>query len=255
MRSENIETTLSLPQTPLRPIIKHGILPRQCKAVLYASFKTGKSTLLEYIGMCIAGGLDLFGNTFYGTVESKVLVIQLEIPKEAYNSRIAASSLSQIQNVRRNFNFLTQWNLKLDTQAGYEELSEELERVQPDLLILDPLYKTISGNENSSESMGKVFDSLDILMDKHKCALLFSAQGRKGRVDPKFGKIDMGDEELRGSTAIPAWVDSIIGMRYSNTISHVGNRRSISFTLRHGDREAFVQDVEWDKQTGLYKAV
>lgn len=247
MNIENLGIALTKPYVPLRSLISGGILPEQCKAVLYGGFKSGKSTLLQYVGMCVAGGLPLFGSNHYNCTESKVLSIQLEIPHKGYIKRLQTSELSKIQKVQDNFWFCTEWWLKLDSKEGYARLEEAINNFRPQLLILDPLYKTVTGNENSSEDLGKVFDSLDILMERYNFALLFSAQGRKSVVVQKVGKIDMGDEELRGSTAIPAWVDSIIGIRPVRD-----TRRTISFNLRHGDKEAFIQDVEWNRQTGLY---
>jgi hypothetical protein len=100
------------------------------------------------------------------------------------------------------------------------------------------------------EDWTRVFDNIDILMEKYKFALIFSAQGRKTQVVPKHGKVDLGDEELRGSTAIQAWVDSIIGLRVGT-----GNKRHVNMTLRNGVKETMNIVVDFDKQSGLYTVV
>ena len=87
------------------------------------------------------------------------------------------------------------------------------------------------------------------MQSRQHFSLIFSAQGRKTQLIPGWkGKIDLGDEELRGSTAIGGWVDSIIGLRYGGD-----TKRVLSFSLRYGDRQSFTETVDWDRKTGLYK--
>lgn len=251
MKSQRLDAVLQQVEPPIRELVGSGVLLAGTKAVLYGVFKVGKSTLLQNIALSLAGGLPLFGDSkVFPVIRSRVLHVQLEIPRLAFKDRLKDSSLSQITAVNENFYTLTEPWLKLDDESGRATLEGEIIQVQPDVVVIDPIYKLISGSENSVQDLTKVFDTLDLMMEKHSFALIFSAQGRKTQIIPKIGKVDLGDEELRGSTAMAGWVDTIIGVRAAQ-----GTRRNLSFTLRHGKKETLSVVVDYEKATGLYRMV
>ena len=247
MQFYSLKTILHQPEPEIKELIGQGILIENSKLVLYGAFKAGKSTLLQYMGMCCAGGLSLWGDQHFPTQQSKVCYLQLEMPHKAFLKRLRASSLSSVPAVADNLYVATEPWLKLDKAEGIDKLAEAFNKIAPEILIIDPLYKTVSGSENSVEDLTKVFDNLDILLSKYNCALMFSSQARKTQIIPKAGVVDFGDEELRGSTAIPAWVDSIVGLRRK-----VGHERALSMQLRHGDKEDFGYIITYNRESGLF---
>jgi len=250
MQAESLGQALARPWTPIREIIGSGVLIEEGKAVLYGVFKSGKSTLMSYISLCCATGVPLFGDKRFPTQKCKVLSLQLEMSHRVALKRFKESSLSQIQDAQDNLFPWTEPYLKLDTNDGKLRLEEELNRIKPNLLLIDPLYKCLSGSENSVEDLTRVFDNLDSLISQYHFALVFTAQGRKTQIIQGKGKMDLGDEELRGSTAIGGWVDSIIGLRYGGD-----TKRVLSFSLRHGDPSALTETIEYDKNTCLYHII
>lgn len=252
LKVERLDTLLMTPEPQSKQIIGSGVLLEQTKAVLYGVFKAGKSTVTQYIGQCVAGGIPLFGERkLFPTHKCKVLYVQMEIPRKALKfRRLANSHLSQVAEVRENFYACTEFWMKLDTDAGVALLEEAVRSVKPELVILDPFYKAMSGSENNVEDVTRVFDNIDVLMNRYDFAFLFTAQGRKTQIVPKIGAIDLGDEELRGTGAIAGWVDSIIGLRRGT-----GSRRHLNFTLRNGDKETLGLTVDWDRSSGLYSVV
>jgi len=250
MQPESLGQALARPWIPIKELIGSGLLIEEGKAVLYGVFKSGKSTLMSYIGLSAAAGLPLFGDKRFSTQKSKVLFLQLEMGHKTFLKRFKDSSLSQLQDARDNLFPWSEPYLKLDTDTGRYRLQEEIERIQPGIIMIDPLYKCLSGSENSVEDLTRVFDNLDLLISQYHLPLIFTAQGRKTQIIPGKGKLDLGDEELRGSTAIGGWVDSIIGLRYGGD-----TKRVLSFSLRHGDPSAFSEVVNYDKQTCIYKLV
>jgi RecA-family ATPase len=247
MLAEQLGTILTKDLPTLDELIGKGILVRGGKLVLYGAFKAGKSTLLTYISLCLAGGIPLFGDKSYATKVCKVYYLQLEMPYLAYVKRLKETKLTGVESIQRNFFTATKFWLKIDKDEGFAWLDRELGEVQPDVLVIDPLYKCLSGNENVSQDMTEIFDRLDALLEKHGVALLFTMQGRKAHVNQRGFAVDMGDAELRGSTASGGWVDSILGIRRKE-----GTHRKITCTLRHGEDVSLAIDVIWDKATGLY---
>jgi len=246
--AEKLKDLLEKDLPALDELIGQGILIRGSKLVLYGAFKAGKSTLLTYMSLCLAGGIPLFGSDVYATKQCKVYYLQLEMPYLAYAQRLKATKLSNVPLVQDNFYTTTKFWLKLDRDEGYSWLDREIGEVKPDILVIDPLYKCLSGNENTSQDMTSIFDKLDMLLEKYNIAMLFTMQGRKAHVNNKGFAVDMGDAELRGSTASGGWVDSILGIRKGE-----GTNRKISCTLRHGSEVSLDIGVKYNKETGLYE--
>jgi RecA-family ATPase len=228
-------------------LIGNGVLIRGAKLALYGVFKAGKSTLLTYMALCLAGGVPLFADNGFSTVPSRVLYIQLEMPFLSYVKRLRQTKLADYKEIQNNFITATEFWLKLDTEEGYDWLASTVYKVKPDVMIVDPLYKCVTGDENKSSDMNKVFDNLDKIIQQFNVSLMFTMQGRKTHLTNKGKAVDMGDDELRGSTQIGGWVDSILGIRRDKDTV-----RLVSFTLRHGDRDQFEIPVVYNKTTGLY---
>lgn len=256
MEAESLAHVLSKrPQLP-KHIVSGGVLVENTKAVLYGNFKSGKSTFLQYLGLCIAGGLPLFNTERFSTVKSKVFYIQMEMPYLTFIQRLRGSSLSNLQEVQENFYTLTKFWMKLDRDEGIKKLGEELSELRPNVLIIDPGYKCLSGSENSVEDLNMFFDRIDVLMERFRFSVIMTFQGRKTQTLPTGEPRDLGDEEMRGSTAIGGWADSIMGLR------RIGEklddtRRRISFTLRHGvgERYSFSEIIDYNVIKGLYSIV
>jgi len=253
MEAESLAQVLSKrPQLP-KHIVSGGVLVENTKAVLYGNFKSGKSTFLQYLGLCIAGGLPLFNSERFSTVGSRVFYIQMEMPYLTFIQRLRSSSLANFSQVQENFFTLTKFWMKLDRDEGIKKLEEELAELRPNVLIIDPGYKCLSGSENSVEDLNMFFDRIDVLMERFKFSVIMTFQGRKTQTLPTGEPRDLGDEEMRGSTAIGGWADSIMGLR------RIGEklddtRRRISFTLRHGvgERYSFSEIIDYNVTKGLY---
>lgn len=245
MKIQTLQSVLSEKERYIPPIISSGVLLPETKLVLYGSFKAGKSTLIAYIALCLAGGLPLFGSELFKTVPCRVHYIQLEMPDIPFRRRLRSSVLSQVELVQKNLYLSTEFWMKLDTQEGRDNLEAALEEVHPDVLIIDPLYKCTLGGEEYKD-LSIVYDHLDTFMQKYHFALIFTAQGRKTLVI-QSGQVDLGDQELRGSTATGGWTDSILGLRRME-----GTNRKLTGTLRHGSTDTFAMTVSLDTETGLY---
>jgi len=248
MEIETLKSILTKKEPTSRQLISSGVLLENTKLVLYGGFKTGKSTLIQYIAMCLAGGLPLFGSDLFKTIPSKVYYIQLEMPVIPFHRRLKNSVLSQAKAVQDNLFLTTEFWLKLDTEEGRSKLLDAVEQIKPDVVIIDPLYKCTLGGEEYKD-LSAIYDHLDLMMDKYGFSLIFTAQGRKTQIIPS-GMVDLGDQELRGSTATGGWVDSILGLRRLE-----GTRRKLTGTLRHGISDVFELTIEYDPSTSLYSLV
>ena len=202
---------LDLPQVPY--YIKDW-LPKRGKAEIYAPRKSGKTYLMSQIARSIGSGEPVFN---LPTTQGKVLFVQFELGLELLQERLKQTG-KDYPNVFVGSTF----NLKLDTESGFSMLQRAMEAVQPDVLILDPLYKMLSGDENESHDIVAIVDKLDRLIDSFTCSILLVHHAGKD--------ISRGG---RGSSSLEDWVDSSIEMR---RISKAGEPLRIRLTpraLRH----------------------
>lgn len=182
-----------LPLPPVPYYIKDW-LPMQGKALIYAPPKSGKTFLSTQIARCIGSGEPLLG---IPTSPGRVLMLQFEMGMEVWQARINSTGQSY-ENVYVGTNF----SLKIDTHAGQAILINALKAVEPQVLILDPLYKSMSKDENETKDMRDICDFLDSLIEAFKCSILLIHHSGK---DTSRG--------ARGSSVIDDWVDSCIRMK------------------------------------------
>ena len=248
---KSLEDWLVTPLPPVKLIIGDGILIEQAKMVLYGVFKSGKSTMVDYIAMCLAGGIPLFGKPEYRCEKSKVLVLQLEMPHVPFMTRLMGSQLAGLSDVRKNLMVKSMPFLKLADDQSFNWLSTTIKKHKPDVLVIDPIYKMMTGDENNARDVTDLTDRFDTLMTAYGFSLIMTHQSRK-QTFSKDGAVDTGEAEIRGSTALLQWVDTIIGVR-----KMTDPYRKVSITKRwagfNGIQPFTEETVCLDLQTGMYK--
>ncbi len=186
---------LPIPETPFW--IKDW-LPKSGKAELYGQAKAGKSFLAVQLARCIGAGLPFLGQD---THPGRVLYTQFELGPSVLQGR-----LNMTGQAYPNVFVATTFAMKLDTQAGQKQLLVEMEAVEPNVLILDPLYKVLSGDENEAHDVLLVLDFIDRLIDGFAKMTQLSVfiLHHPGKDIARGG---------RGSSVLEGWVDSYIEMK------------------------------------------
>ncbi|MFH0897647.1 MAG: AAA family ATPase [Candidatus Bathyarchaeota archaeon] len=180
---------------PAVPFYVKDWLPKRGKAMLYAPAKSGKSYLCLQVARCIGSGEPFLE---IPTTQGTVLYIQFELGEEILQHRLKEETQKDYANVFVG----TSFSLKLDKPVGQQYLRTAMDAVEPQVLILDPLYKTIVGDENESHDMMPVCDFLDELIEGYNCSILLIHH--TGKDESKRG---------RGSTVFEDWVDSYLRMK------------------------------------------
>lgn len=212
-------------------LIGDGILPRGGKMLLYGASKVGKSLILNQIALSVASGED-FLSYFDVPQPLKVYMVQCEIIKESFANRIGkAKTFFEKVLPSENFYATTVFDLKLDTRDGYHALCEILDTVKPDILCIDPLYKVMTGDESRVQDARKLVDNLDNIIQKYNLSVIIVHHSRKSSSDPQA--TDKGIDESRGSSLIPAWADTIIGVRKDGVPGEL--KAKLVFDLRHSE--------------------
>lgn len=203
-----------LSKLPEVPFYVKDWLPKRGKSLLYAPPKSGKSYLCIQLARCIG-----CGESFLNTPIRKgtVLYIQWELGEEILQVR-----LKQTGKDYEGVFVGTTFSMKLDSSGGQKQLWRAMEAVEPNVLILDPWYKAILGDENESTDVRKVLDFLDSIIEGFNCSIFIIHHA--GKDLSKRG---------RGSSVLEDWVDSYLQMQRINT---AGQRLKVKIKpifLRH----------------------
>lgn len=191
-------------------------LPKPGKMIIYSPAKGGKSYLTYQMARCIGGGLPFLG---IPTTQGRVLILQFELGASILQFRLQDTG-QDYENVYVGTTFV----MKLDTSAGQEQLKMALAGVRPDVVILDPFYKLMVGDENESRDVRTVLDFIDEMMEPFKCSFIIMCHPGK----------DLG-RGARGSSTLMDWPDSYIEMKRT---SRAGEPLKIKVTpklLRHAE--------------------
>lgn len=157
----------------------------------------------------IASGLPWFGFT---TTQSSVYTLQIEIPKAQYQKRVAkyvAGNKLRPDNVY----FRSEYYMKLDKAPNVADMKAELLDSASQVLILDPMYKIISGKLTDEDGIRRFEDELDRLISDCKIAVVLIHHTRKFQI--VNGQIFESPDDMFGLSLLHDWTDTMI--RTSNT--------------------------------------
>jgi len=129
-------------------------------------------------------------------------------------------------------------NLKLDRDYGLNAMSAVLDMVKPQLLIIDPLYKILSGHANNSQDVQRLLDNIDMLRDRNPgMAVIMAAHTRKPVLDNLGLVVNMGSNELLGSGYFSYWADALVGITAENIDKNTSKVRLQFNDMRHTEVE------------------
>jgi hypothetical protein len=210
------------------PLIEAGILPVESVAVVGGISKLGKSVFVMNMGLSLASDQPFLG-LFPVPQPRRVLYVQQEISEASMQER----ARKMIEHLGRplpegNFLLINFKGLRLDEGRGFDALSKALDLHQPEVVILDPLYKFHSGDENKVQDMAKFFNKIDQAREKCGTAFVITHHhGKPSQVRKEGGQL------LRGSSTIFDYGDSyLILERYG---AKKDRRAKLTFELRNDD--------------------
>lgn len=175
-----IETLSSYKEAPELPVeLISGILRKGHKMLISGSSKAGKSILLMELSIAIAEGLSWLG---YQCTQGKVLYINLEIDGRSCINRFFdiydAMGIS-----RNNVDNISIWNLRGHAEPLNNLTEKIIDRVcdmNLAAIIVDPIYKVITGDENSATAMAEFTNNFDKISTELGCATIYAHHHSKG---------------------------------------------------------------------------
>lgn len=195
-------------------IIGGGVLYTQTRMIIYGRYKALKSMTLLSLARAIAAGQPWMG--FNTPVNgSRVLYLQLEIPHPLLHKRMTKMELGwdalemAVQRVRQNMYVWTEPFFKLDRPEGIGTLKKWVELIAPTVVMIDPIYKTISGNILDPNHVREVCDNIDKMLAEFQVAIVFAHHARKSAIS-EDSTFDLGSDDMLGAAVFSYWADTVI---------------------------------------------
>lgn len=164
---------------PLAPELVHGILRQGHKMLISGAPKAGKSFLLIELAVAIAEGGEWIG---YQCEQGRVLYLNFEVDEASFWHRIRNVYQGKGLPVAHPEN-LDVLNLRGQAER-MDQLTPKLEylmkRTKYSLVIIDPIYKVITGDENNASDMGKFCNLFDRIGRSGGCSVAYCHHHSKG---------------------------------------------------------------------------
>jgi len=176
----------------LAPPLIDGVLRQGHKMLLAGPSKAGKSFALTELCCAVAEGKEWFG---FKCTQGKILYVNLELDRASCMHRFkdVYTALGYAPN---NLNNIDIWNLRGKT-IPMDKLAPKLIRRASKknyiAVVIDPIYKVITGDENSADQMAHFCNQFDKVCTELGCAVIYchhhskGAQGGKRSMDRASG--------------------------------------------------------------------
>ncbi|MCR5109836.1 MAG: AAA family ATPase [Ruminococcus sp.] len=163
----------------LAPPLIENVLRQGHKMLLAGPSKAGKSFALIELAIAIAEGRKWLG---WQCAKGKVLYVNLELDKASCLHRVK-DVYNALKIPPQNLHNLRIWNLR--------GMTKPMDKLAPSLIwrakrenflavIIDPIYKVITGDENSADQMAHFCNQFDKVCTALGCAVIYCHHHSKG---------------------------------------------------------------------------
>lgn len=175
---EFMDVPLANPPAVPPELIK-GIVRVGHKMLISGSSKAGKSFLLMELAVALSEGIKWLG---FQCKKSKVLYINLEIDRPSFINRFIeiykAMKLKPLHS-----HDIAIWNLRGEAMPLDKLVPILVRRIKNqgfDAVIIDPIYKVITGDENNASQMGAFSNQFDKICKEAGVSAIYSHHHSKG---------------------------------------------------------------------------
>jgi RecA-family ATPase len=190
----------------LAPELIEGILREGHKMLLAAPSKAGKSFMLQELCVCVGEGRPWMG---HGVMQGKVLYVNLELDPISCKHRF--KDIYDALGIKSRSGNVRVLNLR-GRSVPLDKLAPILIRRYRDggyrLIVIDPIYKVITGDENAASDMAAFCNLFDAIATECGCAMVYSHHYSKGA----NAKYRNASERASGSGVFTRDPDAILSM-------------------------------------------
>lgn len=227
----DLESPEKLATAPKTQFLVDTILPASGLMILSGPSKVGKSLLVTDLILLLAGVPGKFLDRFDVHVPGRVAYYQAEISRSSLKGRFEIIAGSRGHDWSKFPVFTRTGRFDLSDNNHFKSLVVGLKKNNIQYLVVDPLARFHTRNENSSAEMGGVLSNLDKAAQEAGClgTILIHHHGK-----PSDAKRE-GAYQLRGASVISDWGNShvIVQKRFSDSTGR--KYAQILFELRDAD--------------------
>lgn len=170
-----------------------GVLRQGHKMLLAGPSKAGKSFALIELCISIAEGVPWLGR--FGCSQGKILYVNMEIDRASFLARMQAV-YEALELQPHNLQNIVVWNLRgvpLRFQQFVPAVVRRAKRDGCTAIIIDPIYKLGTGDENSARAITQFCNGIDLIAEQTGCSVIYchhhskGAQGGKRSMDRASG--------------------------------------------------------------------
>jgi RecA-family ATPase len=163
----------------LAPELIEGVVRVGHKMLISGSSKAGKSFLLMQLAIALSEGGKWLG---FQCKKSKVLYVNLEIDRASCLHRFD-KIYKALKLAPKNSGNIKIWNLRgraMPLDKLVPKLIRKVANQGYDAIIIDPIYKVITGDENNASDMGAFSNQFDKICNETGCAAIYCHHHSKG---------------------------------------------------------------------------
>ena len=175
---EFMDVPLANPPAVPPELIK-GIVRVGHKMLISGSSKAGKSFLLMELAVALSEGIKWLG---FQCKKSKVLYINLEIDRPSFINRFIEIYKAMKLKPKHSHDIAI-WNLRGEAMPLDKLVPILVRRIKNqgfDAVIIDPIYKVITGDENNASQMGAFSNQFDKICKEAGVSAIYSHHHSKG---------------------------------------------------------------------------
>lgn len=176
----------------LAPELIQGVVRVGHKMLISGSSKAGKSFLLMELAVSLSEGIEWLG---FKCKKSRVLYINLEIDNASFIDRFDEiyKALKIKPKHKRDIEIWTLRGKAMPLDKLVPKIVRKVEGQGYDAIIIDPIYKVITGDENNASDMGAFSNQFDRICNETGATAIYchhhskGAQGFKRAMDRASG--------------------------------------------------------------------
>jgi hypothetical protein len=233
-----------LPEIPTW--VSGGLLPKNSKLLFGGPAKSGKSFIMLSLGRALVLGENPFECPNFQTLRpTRVLLLDQELKPFGLQKRVRP--LFQDVDLKKieDLFFYESGNVDLNfsTYSGRKEIEALVRDVKPEVLLLDPIGKMHSFDENSNSEINRLFTYLDHIIkigfDWGLSIVLSHHFGKPPRADGKaleaYDPLDINN--FRGATKFKDDPDAIMCVHRMKNLPtpHQAWKMKTRFIFRHAE--------------------
>lgn len=210
-----------------------GILERKDRLMLSAGEGVGKTTMMRQLAVLAAAGIHPF--EFAPIPPIRVLVVDAENSerqwRRASRRLIEQAALRGTRDPQSAIALHCVGVMDITKAADLGRVHSWIDQTKPDLLVIGPLYRVVSGSLDKEEDAKPTLRALDSLRERDVAMLI--------EVHAGHTRAQTGERELRprGSSTLLGWPEFGLGIRRDKQVEGRGFP-TFSLVRWRGDRDA-----------------